>query len=162
MRKNHLSIFFFLSVIIGYSQKNNSIIGEWKVITVESENFYLKTTNNPISLSKKYTENHTNQAEVQNYTEKIKLAYLNNIFFFDKYGNFNQTSDLAVFKSKYKINYAKSLIEVKDTGLKGENISFEMPFKIEKNILFIRLIESSTKFVLIRVENQMASENVNK
>ena len=152
MKKAHLIILFFLLAINSYSQENNSIIGEWKVISVQSENFYLKTTNDSISLSKKYTETHTSQAEVENYIKMIKLAYLKNKFFFDKNGNFNQTSDLATFKSKYKINEDKNLIEVKDTGLKNENIKFEMPFKIQKNYLYITLIESSTKFVLLKVE----------
>ena len=95
----------------------------------------MKTTNDSILLSKKYTKTHTEQTGVENYIKMIKLAYLKNKFIFDKNGNFNQTSDLAIFKSKYKVNKDRNLIEVKDSGLKGENVKFEMPFKILKKII---------------------------
>lgn len=152
MKKIAILIFFLIVTINSYSQENNSLIGEWKVITIDTESFYLKTTNDSISLTKKYKEAHTDSKEVENYIKMVRLAYLNNRFFFDKKGNFNQTSDLTTFKSKYKIDEVKNVIKVVDTGLKGKNVNFEMPFKIIDNYLYITLIEASSKFVLIKVE----------
>ena len=149
MKKQFVILFIVITLNL-FSQENKSIIGKWKVIIVESEDFYLKTTNDSISLTEKYKEFHSNKIEIENYIKMVKLAYLKNIFIFDKDGNFNQTSDLATFKSKYKIIENENLIEVKDTGLNGENVKFEMPYRIENEYLYITLIQSATKFILMR------------
>ena len=150
--KQILALLFLINLTVSCDQNARvNVVGEWKIIEVVSEDFYLNTQTDSVSISKYFKEAFSDSLEVNNIIKVAKITYKNNFMEFHESGIFTQNSDSELrTKGTYELKPSIGKINV----LLEENVDWEMDYKIVDSQLHLTstLYGEQSKFVLERVK----------
>lgn len=147
LTKLYYILILLFSLTTCYSQ-TNFLIGDWKVISISNEDYYLNAKTDSISfLSERFKEIYLDSIGKQNIIKTAKFNYLNDKFSFDKKGNFTQSSPFIIINCKYELNENKNVIVLYDKKVKSV-----VPYKFINGLLhFILTEQSGITYVLEKV-----------
>lgn len=142
-----LSSFLFSCI----QEKNISLIGKWKIISIDSGDFYINTKTDSIFISKKTKTIFKDSLELNNMINIAKKTYTDNTIDFNINGNYLQKNESVVSMSgTYKINTLDKKISVTTK----DDINFEMDYRVSDSILYLTMhfYDEKSKFVLEKIE----------
>jgi len=149
--KLNLTLLFLINLAISHAQiKHSSVIGQWKLISVDSGDFFLNTKTDSISFSKEFNELYTDSLKLKNFINVAKLTYNNYVMEFSENGDYTQNNYPEIkMVGKYKLIPSDSKIIV----LLKDNVNWEMKYEIiESNLhLTTTLYDKKTEFVLEKI-----------
>ncbi|PKQ43622.1 hypothetical protein [Confluentibacter flavum] len=150
--KGILTLLFLINLTISCAQNEQvNIVGEWKIISVNSGDFYLNTKKDSISFSKHFKEVFTDSLELDNVIKVTKMTYNNNIMEFNDNGIFTQKIDSELrINGTYEVDPSIGKINV----LLKENVNWEMDYVLvdEQLHLTTTLYGKKSEFVLEKVK----------
>lgn len=92
--KRILTLLLLINLTVSCVQNEQAkVIGEWKIISVNSGDFYLNTQNDSVSISKNFKEVFTDSLELNNVIKVAKMTYENNVMEFNESGIYTQKID---------------------------------------------------------------------
>ena len=157
--KRILPFLFLINLTITCAQtKSENIIGEWKIISVNSRDFYLNTKADSISLSKEFKEVFKDSMQLENIINVAKMNYNNNVMEFIDSGVFNQKiNDEIRLYGTYEINPSIKKINV----LLKNKVNWEMEYELVENQLHLTttVYKKKSEFVLERVKIKNATQH---
>lgn len=130
MRQLFIILLFFIINSLGYAQISQStLIGEWKVVSLSFEGFYLNTITDSIHVSEALSTKVPDSLELNTIVTSAKM-YSSARFVFGDNGFYTQKIGPTIkVDGTYKIN----AIENKITVILNESSTFEMQYKLIKN-----------------------------
>ncbi|HEY6143662.1 MAG TPA: hypothetical protein VIV55_09650 [Flavobacterium sp.] len=158
MKKNLILIVFLACSTIMLSQEKDSlVIGEWKVISIDTENYYYDSTTDSFSWSKGFEKmlpklikdyGYKNSEE---FAESTKKAMICDKFIFEENGVYLRKCNAQILREgNYSIKSSKKIIYFKDK----EKPEYSMKYSIKKGLLYLTIILNDsaklkpTKFIL--------------
>ena len=89
-----LTLLFLINLTVSCAQnERTNVVGEWKIISVDSRDFYLNTQTDSVSISKHFKEIFTDSLELENFIKDAKKTYDNNVMEFNESGIYTQRID---------------------------------------------------------------------
>ncbi len=137
--KKTLTIIVFLaySSILFSQEKDSLIVGEWKVISIETQNYYYNSLTDSFSWSKEYEKilpklikdfGYKNSEE---FVESAKKKTTSDKFIFQKDGIYLRKSNTETLrKGDYVINSSEKIIYFKDK----DKSEYSMKYFIKKGV----------------------------
>ncbi|HBH47913.1 MAG TPA: hypothetical protein DDX98_04705 [Bacteroidales bacterium] len=150
--KSILTLLFLISLTISCGQnEQEKIIGKWKIVSVNSGDFYLNTKTDSISISKEFKKAFNDSLALDNVINVAKMTYKNNVMDFNDSGVFNQMIDNEL--KMYGTYEIKPSIEKINVLLKDE-VNWEMDYELVENQLKLTttLYGKKSELVLERVK----------
>jgi hypothetical protein len=126
------------------------VIGEWKIISVNSGDFYLNTQNDSVSISKNFKEVFTDSLELNNVIKVAKMTYENNVMEFNESGIYTQKIDSKLsMNGTYQLKPSFRKINV----LLKDKVNWEMDYELIDNQLYLTSTVNGKKseFVLDKI-----------
>lgn len=146
-----LILFFAYNSIIFSQEKDSLIVGEWKVICIETQNYYYNSLTDSFSWSKDYEKmlpklikdfGYKNSEEL---SESTKKQTTNDTFVFEENGVYLRKSNIQILrKGNYTINSSKKIIYFKDK----DKPEYSMKYSTKKGLL--HLTSGYTKSVQLK------------
>ena len=140
--RQFLIVILLLSAYISFGQEH-IIKGNWKVISVKTNNFYYNATHDSISISRANASSKFNK-------ETLKKTYSNYKFFFNQ-GKLNQSiDDSVVAEFRYEFDQPQ---EIKLSDLNIDYLSFHINYSLLNNQLHLYLPnkEELTELILEKI-----------
>lgn len=136
MKKNVLILFCFFVSLYGFSQAN-TLIGKWKVTSVNTDEVYYNAKTDSISLkTEELKEAFKDKTEIKSFIDLLKKTYTNDRFEFDGKGVLSRTSDIAgTEKFRYKNDTKRKIIIIKN--LSDDVVNDEMPYEFKDGKLYL-------------------------
>lgn len=160
--KNRLLLLFILLLAIiseSYAQENAPLVGKWKVIAAQSENFFLDVKNDTIIVSEKVKKLYRTKVGMQDEKASIRSTHSYKIFVFtDKNEFFEYVSDkskVKYFSGTYAI-YDQNKIALDVINLAKTSIKKKATFYLKENFLHLTMhveTNSPVEYILEKVEN---------
>ncbi|RLJ62412.1 hypothetical protein CLV86_2017 [Lacinutrix venerupis] len=150
--KRILTLLFLISLTVSCAQnEQDKIIGKWKIVSVDSGDFYLNTKTDSISISKEFKKVFNDSLALDNVINVAKMTYNNNVMEFDDSGVFNQMIDNEL--KMYGTYEIKPSIEKINVLLK-DKVNWETDYELVENQLHLTttLYGKKSEFVLERVK----------
>ena len=150
--KRILTLLFLISLTISCAQnEQDKIVGKWKIVSVNSGDFYLNTKTDSISISKEFKKVFDDSLALDNVINFAKMTYNNNVMEFNDSGVFNQMIDNEL--KMYGTYEIKASIEKINVLLK-DKVNWEMDYELFENQLHLNttLYGKKSEFVLERVK----------
>lgn len=150
--KRILTLLFLISLTVSCAQnEKDKIIGKWKIVSVDSGDFYLNTKTDSISISKEFKKVFNDSLPLDNVINVAKMTYKNNVMEFDDSGVFNQmiNNELKMYGT-YEIKPSIEKINV----LLKDKVNWEMDYELVENQLHLTttLYGKKSEFVLERIK----------
>jgi hypothetical protein len=150
--KRILILLFLINMTVSCAQNEQAnVIGEWKIVSVNSGDFFLNIKTDSISISKEFKEVFNDSLELDNVINVSKMTYKNNVMEFNDNGIFNQKiNDKLSMYGTYEIKPSIEKINV----LLKEKANWEMDYKLVENQLHLTttLYGKKSEFVLERIK----------
>lgn len=155
MTKFHILIFFIVTSWNLFSQENKLLIGEWKVVSVSTANFYYDVEKDSIELSEKLKKTYRNKISRQDYDATIRLENRNSSFIFDENFNYDfylsksERTKYSTFTGTYQLN--GNIITLNVTNLSKNKLIQKASFIFKDDKLFLNMYLDTnyeTKYVL--------------
>ena len=150
--KKILTLLFLISLTISCAQnEQDKIVGIWKIVSVDSGDFYLNTKTDSISISEKFKEVFTDSVELDNVINVAKMTYNNNIMEFNESGIYTQKIDSELkMNGTYELRPSIGKINV----LLKDSVNWEMDYRlVDKQLnLTTTLYGEKSEFVLEKIE----------
>ena len=150
--KKILTLLFLISLTISCAQnEQDKIVGIWKIVSVDSGDFYLNTKTDSISISEKFKEVFTDSVELDNVINVAKMTYNNNIMDFNESGIYTQKIDSELkMNGTYELRPSIGKINV----LLKDSVNWEMDYRlVDKQLnLTTTLYGEKSEFVLEKIE----------
>ncbi len=144
---------FLLLINFAFSCAQNeqvNLVGKWKIVSVDSGDFYLNTTTDSTSISKEFKEVFNDSLELDNVINVAKMTYNNNVMEFNESGTYTQkiNSELSM-NGTYELKPSIGIINV----LLKDKVNWEMDYKLIDNQLHLTttLYGKKSKFVLDKI-----------
>ncbi|WP_147427030.1 hypothetical protein [Lacinutrix venerupis] len=147
-----MTLLFLISLTVSCAQnEQDKIIGKWKIVSVDSGDFYLNTKTDSISISKEFKKVFNDSLALDNVINVAKMTYNNNVMEFDDSGVFNQMIDNEL--KMYGTYEIKPSIEKINVLLK-DKVNWETDYELVENQLHLTttLYGKKSEFVLERVK----------
>ncbi|KGO84847.1 hypothetical protein [Flavobacterium suncheonense] len=107
---NHLKLIFLVvlfPLLNLYSQNNEKIIGEWKVVSADNGYVYINSKTDSVYTSLKFDQRHTNKVSRQNWIATFRMSCSKNLFIFTKNGEYFQymteNKRMPIYDGTYEI-----------------------------------------------------------
>ena len=161
MKKIYTLILFLTCTTLLFSQEKDSLlVGEWKVICMETENYYYNSVNESFHWSKDY-ETKILPKQIKDYggnaeefVASTKGRTLCDRFVFQEDGIYLRKCNTQILrKGNYNINSSEKTIYFKDK----DKPEYSMKYSIKKGLLYLTIIFNGnsklkpTKFILQKV-----------
>lgn len=134
------AIIFILLLIItckSFSQ-DKQLIGKWKIISVSGKGYYYNSEKDSIFLSNEFKVGLKEDLEILKKVDNLmRTTYSNAFYYFDEEGNHNEISDIR--KDEYKYSVSKEEMKIIINDYLNNSFIFEIPYRIENDILYISL-----------------------
>ena len=149
--KRILTLLLLINLTVSCVQNEQAkVIGEWKVISVNSGDFYLNTQNDSVSISKNFKEVFTDSLELNNVIKVAKMTYENNVMEFNESGIYTQKIDSKLsMNGTYQLKPSFGKINV----LLKDKVNWEMDYELIDNQLYLTSTVNGKKseFVLDKI-----------
>ncbi|MGB5462588.1 MAG: hypothetical protein WBM92_04420, partial [Aureibaculum sp.] len=131
--------------------EQDEIVGKWKIVSVNSGDFYLNTKTDSITISKEFKKVFNDSLALDNVINVAKMTYNNNVMEFNDSGVFNQMIDNEL--KMYGTYEIKPSIEKINVLLK-DKVNWEMDYELVENQLHLTttLYGKKSEFILERVK----------
>jgi hypothetical protein len=150
--KRILTLLLLINLTISCAQNEQAkVIGEWKIISVNSGDFYLNTQTDSVSISKHFKEIFTDSLELDNVIKVAKMTYGNNVMEFNESGVYTQKIDSELsMNGTYELKPSIGKINV----LLKDSVNWEMDYElVDKQLhLTTTLYGKKSEFVLEKIE----------
>ena len=158
MKKTLIIIVFLAYSSILFSQEKDSlIVGEWKVISIETQNYYYNSLTDSFSWSKEYKKmlpklmKDFGYNDSEEFVESTKKKTTSDKFIFQKDGIYLRKCNTQILREgNYSIKSSEKIIDFKDK----DKPEYSMKYSIKKGLLYLTIIFNGnsklkpTKFVL--------------
>lgn len=150
--KRILMSLFLIHLIVSCAQNEpKNVVGEWKIISVDSGDFYLNTRTDSVSISNHFKEIFTDSLELENFIKNAKRTYDNNVMEFKESAIYTQRIDSELrMKGTYELkpSIGKIIVLLKDS------VNWEMDYElVDKQLhLTTTLYGEKSEFVLEKIE----------
>jgi len=126
--KRILTLLFLINLTISCAQNEQvNVVGEWKIISVNSGDFYLNTKTDSISISKEFKEVFNDSLQLDNVINVAKMTYNNNVMEFNDSGIYTQKIDSELrMNGTYELKPSIGKINV----LLKDNVNWEMDYEL--------------------------------
>lgn len=149
--KRILTLLLLINLTVSCVQNEQAkVIGEWKIISVNSGDFYLNTQNDSVSISKNFKEVFTDSLELNNVIKVAKMTYENNVMEFNESGIYTQKIDSKLsMNGTYQLKPSFGKINV----LLKDKVNWEMDYELIDNQLYLTSTVNGKKseFVLDKI-----------
>ena len=149
--KRILTLLLLINLTVSCVQNEQAkVIGEWKIISVNSGDFYLNTQNDSVSISKNFKEVFTDSLELNNVIKVAKMTYENNVMEFNESGIYTQKIDSKLsMNGTYQLKPSFRKINV----LLKDKVNWEMDYELIDNQLYLTSTVNGKKseFVLDKI-----------
>ena len=140
-------ILFIFSQLL-FAQENKSIIGEWKVVSVDNGEVYLNAKTDSVSTSPKFDKLHKTKVSIQDGIAEIRAFSSKNEFVFTESGEFrlymNSKRNTKYLDGNYKFISDRNL-NLKVKGRTGKEMQKELELEFIDELLLVRF-----KFIAMR------------
>lgn len=153
MKRLFFLLLFFVNIFISLGQNNKHfLIGEWKVISINTNHFYFNTKTDSIYFSKKFKKIFPDSLEFNNVIRIAKSTYSNNKHIFTEEGRYYNKTDSSNLQGTYNISLQEKRINI---NLKNQTF-YSMKYKITNDILYLKisLNDKITKLLLEKLIKQ--------
>ncbi len=135
--KNIILILLLTITCKSFSQ-DKQLIGKWKIISVSGKGYYYNSEKDSIFLSNEFKEKFKGDIEILKKVDMLmRTTYSNAFYYFDEKGNHHEISDIRKDDYKYSVDQEKMNIKIND--YQNNAFMFEIPYRIENDILYISL-----------------------
>lgn len=149
--KRILTLLLLINLTVSCVQNEQAkVIGEWKIISVNSGDFYLNTQTDSVSISKNFKEVFTDSLELNNVIKVAKMTYENNVMEFNESGIYTQKIDSKLsMNGTYQLKPSFGKINV----LLKDKVNWEMDYELIDNQLYLTSTVNGKKseFVLDKI-----------
>ena len=154
--KNSMKKLLFLYLLIFglpncLAQNDDSrITGKWKVVSVDSGDFYINVKTDSIFISKDFKEIFSDSLELDNVINVAKITYGNNTTEFGKNGVYTHKFDPKItWHGTYNIVPSDKKIRV----ILKDNVKWEMDYEFVNRLLHLTmtLYDKKTEFLLEKI-----------
>ena len=112
MKKIVLFVFAVLISSISRAQIDTSIIGSWKIVSIEMAGIYYNLKKDSISLPAETRSKYADETELKKLKNNIKMLFSDTKYRFEKGGTFQQSMMGGTFNGSYSINSSQNIIEL--------------------------------------------------
>ena len=119
MKKTLLIIILIFSQLI-IAQEKKSIVGEWKVVSVDNGEVYLNAKTDSVSTSKEFDKIHNNKVSRQDGIAEIRAFSSHNEFIFTENKDFKLYLDYRRNENTLRLSGTYEIIDQKNMTLKVE------------------------------------------
>ena len=156
MIMKYLLIIFLLIISTFSRAQKNSLVGEWKIVSIDNGEIFYNVKNDSISVSPEFTEEDLDMSQLAHLKKITRITYGNTMFSFDAEGNFSWVFMHGVAtKSKYEIDERKQSIKLTGKNDLGQAIVDEFPYKLKNGLLYFTITfqEPYGTYVLEKADN---------
>ncbi len=151
MKKILILLLLILNLSFCLAQNDKlKVTGKWKVISIDSGDFYLNVKTDSVFISKDFNEIFSDSLELDNVINVAKMTYKNDIRYFGEDGIYTHKFDpKIIWHGTYDIKPLDRKIGV---TLK-DNVNWEMDYEIVDSLLHLTmtLYDKKTEFVLEKI-----------
>ncbi len=147
----NIILILILTITCNSFSQDKRLIGKWKIISVSGKGFYYNSEKDSIFFSKEFKEGFKGNSEIIKKADSLtRRTYLNVFYYFDEKGNHQEISDVR--KDDYKYSVDEKAANIKISDYENNAFMFEIPYRIENDILYISLEQKlgTANFVLKR------------
>lgn len=153
-----LILFLACNAIMFSQEKDSLLVGEWKVIYIQTHNMYYNALTDSLTYTKEYTKltprliKDFNYKNIKGLKEQSKKKLSNDQFVFEDNGIYlRKKEDKVLREGNYTVNNSKKTISFKDK----DKPSYSMKYSIKKGLLCLKINFKgpvhNTKFTLQKV-----------
>ena len=149
--KRILTLLILINLTVSCTQnEQTNVIGKWKIVSVDSGDFYLNTKTDSLSISKEFKKVFNDSLELDNVINVAKMTYNNNIMEFNESGIYTQKIDSKLsMNGAYELKPSIGKINV----LLKDKVNWEMEYELIENQLHLTttLYGKKSEFVLDKI-----------
>ena len=149
--KRILTLLLLINLTVSCTQNEQAnVIGKWKIVSVDSGDFYLNTKTDSISISKEFKKVFNDSLELYNVINVAKMTYNDNIMEFNESGIYTQKIDSKLsMNGTYELKPSIGKINV----LLKDKVNWEMDYELIENQLHLTttLYGKKSEFVLDKI-----------
>lgn len=133
--------FIFLLTISSsiHAQTDTSIIGVWKIVSIEMDGVYYNFKKDSISISEEKKELYTDEAKKKHLSGRIQMVFSVTEFHFEKNGILKQKMMGEIFTETYKINTSQAVIEIISKNSLNEDVTDKIKYDLKNGLLSLTL-----------------------
>ena len=149
--KRILTLLFLLNISVLFSQDGfKNIIGEWKIVSINSDDFYLNVKTDSTWISEEFKELFSDSSEIENVFNVARMTYNNNVMEFSETGGYTQKVDgelRMIGTYEIKPSLSKIILLLKD------KVNLEMNYEIVDDQLRLKssLYGKESTYILERI-----------
>ena len=147
-----LTLLFLINLTVSCAQnERTNVVGEWKIISVDSRDFYLNTQTDSVSISNHFKEIFTDSLELENFIKDAKKTYDNNVMEFNESGIYTQRIDSELrMNGTYELKPSGGKINV----LLKDSVNWVLDYELVGKQLHLTttLYGKKSEFVLEEIE----------
>ena len=149
MKPISLLVFVLLSSVI-YGQKDTSIIGKWKLVSIESDGIYYNFKRDSISLSHENKMNYSDSAGIKQLGDRMKSVYSAIRFHFDNDNVFKQSMmGITIDEGSYRTIASKNIVEITTKNSLNEDVIENAKYYFENGLLHLSMKWEDQLFNLV-------------
>src|ERR1700752_3531609 len=134
------STVFLLFSFIGNGQRDSSIVGVWKIISIYKDGIYYNFKKDSLSLSKENKIKYADKSEEQKLITGLKTFFPTTRFHFEHSGIFKQTMDgNLMFDGTYRNMPSQKTIEIITKNSLNENVAEKVKYIIKNDLLYLSM-----------------------
>jgi len=154
MKQFFTFLFLFTCIHLSRAQNDKSLfIGEWKVISIETNDIYYNSKTDSIKVSKEFKKIFSDSLKLDNVLKVTKMTYSDNIYSFREDNTYSQNAKSnPEIKGTYLIKPEKNLIDL----IINEDGILTMKYEFITNQLRLSLFrfDKRTTLFVLEKENQ--------
>ncbi len=139
--KNTVFILLTFASIFASSQDKKSIIGEWKVISIDNGEIYLNTKTDSVSTTTEFDKKYSNKVVRQDAIAEVRGFSSKNEFVFTENSEFqlymNSKRNTKYLDGDYEFTSDNNL-KLKVKGRTGKEMQKELEFEFIDNLLLVK------------------------
>lgn len=147
LKKTTLITALFIS-IFSFSQDKKSIIGEWKVVSIDNGEVYLNTKTDSVSTTPEFDKKYSNRVIHQDAIAEIRGFSSKNEFVFTENGEFqlymNSKRNTKYLDGDYEFT-SDNKLNLKVKGRTGKEMQKELEFEFIDNLLLVKFKYLATR-----------------
>ena len=130
------SIILFLFSFSGNGQVDTSIVGVWKIVSIEMAGIHYNFKKDSISVSDEIKPL-TDDAKKEQVVGLFKMVYASTEFHFEKNGILRQKLMGEIILGSYKIDTLQSVIEMTSKNSLNEDATQKVKYNLKKGLLYL-------------------------
>lgn len=136
MKLKLIITFYFCFSYFLFAQ-NKSLVGDWKVFSVDNGEFYWNIETDSISMNNDLKLIYGDSIKMVKFKEITKGLYFDMSLIFNDSGKFTQNAPFAKFEFDYEVDELNDTIIVTSNDSNDKIETKELPFRLKNDILYI-------------------------